>query len=105
MISISEREGVSVEVVDPRTLFPLDLETIIASVAKTNRLVVVHEATRFCGIGAEIASSIGEAAFWELDRPIVRVAASHTPIPFQKELEAGVVPDADDIIAAVRTLL
>ena len=100
-----EREGVSVEVVDPRTLFPLDLETIVASVAKTNRLVVVHEATRFCGFGAEVASSVGEAAFWELDRPIVRVAASHTPIPFQKDLEAGVVPGADDIVAAIRTLL
>ena len=100
-----EREGVSVEVVDPRTLFPLDLAAIAASVAKTNRLVVVHEATRFCGIGAEIASSIGEVAFWDLDRPIARVAAMHTPIPFQKELEAGVVPDADDIVAAIRSLV
>lgn len=99
-----EREGVSVEVVDPRTLYPLDLETICASVAKTNRLVIAHEAVKFGGIGAEIAAQVGEAAFWELDRPIGRVAAMHTPIPYQKELEAMVLPGADDIAAAIRAL-
>jgi len=103
--SVLEREGVDVEVVDPRTLFPLDLDTIVASVAKTNKLVVAHEATRFCGIGAEVAAAVGEQGFWDLDRPIMRVGAAHTPIPYQRDLEASVVPGANDIIAAVRTLL
>ena len=103
--ALFDREGVDVEVVDPRTLFPLDLDTILASVAKTNRLVIAHEATLFCGIGAEVAAAVGAQAFWDLDRPIVRVGAAHTPIPYQKDLEAAVVPGADDIVSAVRTLL
>jgi len=99
-----EADGVSVEVVDPRTLYPLDLETILASVAKTNHAVVAHEAARFCGLGAEIASSISELGFWDLDAPVLRVAAPHHPIPAQRDLEALTLPGAAEIASAVRSL-
>jgi pyruvate/2-oxoglutarate/acetoin dehydrogenase E1 component len=98
------QEGVSVEVLDPRTLYPLDVETIVQSVVKTTRAVVAHEAVRFCGIGAELAATIGEHAFWDLDRPVVRVGAPHWPIPAQKDLEQATLPGAAEIVAAVRGL-
>ncbi|MEI7761409.1 MAG: dehydrogenase E1 component subunit alpha/beta [Thermoleophilia bacterium] len=98
-------EGVSVEVVDPRTLVPLDIETIAASVAKTHRLVVAHEAVQFCGFGAEIAAHVGEHCFWDLDAPIVRVGAPPHPIPYQKDLELATLPGSAEIMTAVRSLL
>jgi pyruvate dehydrogenase E1 component beta subunit len=98
-------EGVDVEVVDPRTLVPLDLETILASVRRTNRLVVAHEAVTFGGFGAEIAARVQEAAFDDLDAPVVRVGAPFTPVPLSPPLEDAHAPRADAIEAAVRALL
>jgi len=97
-------EGVSVEIVDPRTLVPLDTDAIARSVAKTHRLVVVHEAVQFCGFGAEIAAHIAQHCFWDLDAPIVRVGAPFHPIPYQKELELATLPGPAEIAAAVRSL-
>ncbi|MEZ5098925.1 MAG: dehydrogenase E1 component subunit alpha/beta [Thermoleophilia bacterium] len=99
-----EREGISVEVVDPRTISPLDTETIVSSVTKTTRVVIVHEAAQFGGIGGEIAAQIAQHAFWDLDAPIVRLGAPHYPIPYQKDLEQLTLPSANDIVAAVRSL-
>ncbi len=98
-------EGVSLEVVDPRTLVPIDLDAIAASVAKTHRLVVAHEAVLRGGFGAEIASHVAEHCFWELDAPVVRVGAPAHPIPYQKGLELATLPDHAQIAAAVRSLL
>jgi 2-oxoisovalerate dehydrogenase E1 component len=99
-----EAEGVSVEVVDPRTLVPLDTEAIAASVAKTHRLVVAHEAVRFGGFGAEIAAHVAQHCFWELDAPVVRVGAASHPMPYQKDLEAATLPGAAELVAAIRSL-
>jgi pyruvate dehydrogenase E1 component beta subunit len=99
-----EPEGVSIEVVDPRTLVPLDTDTIAESVAKTNRVVVAHEAVQFCGFGSEIAAHIAQHCFWDLDAPVVRVGAPSHPIPYQKDLELATLPGAAEIAAAVRSL-
>jgi pyruvate dehydrogenase E1 component beta subunit len=96
--------GVSVEVVDPRTLVPLDTALIADSVAKTHRLVVAHEAVQFCGFGAEIAAHAAQHCFWDLDAPVVRVGAPAHPIPYQKDLEQATLPGAAEIVAAVRAL-
>lgn len=101
-----EKEGIDVEVVDPRTLVPLDTDTIIQSVKKTSRLVVAHEAVKTSGFGAEIASMIAESeAFDYLDAPIERLGGSHNPIPYNKELEKKTVPQTEDIIEAVKETL
>lgn len=96
------KEGISVEVVDPRTLQPLDGETIIESIKKTHKVVIVHEAVKFAGPGAEIAAMIAEEAFDYLDAPIKRVAAPFTPVPFSPVLEQEYIPSKEKIIAAVR---
>ncbi len=98
-------EGVEVEVVDPRTLVPLDKAAIITSVKKTGRLVVVHEAVKRGGFGGEIASVIAEEAFDHLDAPIKRVAGRNVPIAFNETLVKHAVPSADDIAAAARSLI
>ena len=98
-------EGVSIEVVDPRTLVPLDTETIAQSVAKTNRVVVAHEAVQFGGFGSEIAAHIAQHCFWDLDAPIVRVGAPSHPVPYQKDLELASLPGVAEITAAVRHTL
>ena len=98
-------EGIEVEVIDPRTLVPLDLDTILESVARTHRLVVAHEAVRSGGFGAELAARVQEAAFEELDAPIVRVGAPFTPVPFSPPLEDDYLPGRDDVAAAVRSVL
>ena len=95
-------EGVDVEVIDLRTLQPMDTETIVASVKRTNHCVVVHEAVRFGGLGAEIASQIQEEAFDYLDAPVGRVAAPFSPVPFAPSLEKGYVPSAKRIAEGVR---
>jgi pyruvate/2-oxoglutarate/acetoin dehydrogenase E1 component len=100
-----ESEGVSVEVVDPRTLQPLDLETIIASVRKTERLVVAHEATRFGGLGAEIAATICERCAGDLKSPPARVGGRFAPVAFSEPMESFVLPGKDDIVAAVRQMV
>jgi len=98
-------EGISVEVIDPRTLVPLDKDTLIQSVVKTGRAVVVHEAHRTGGWGAEIASMITEEAFKYLDAPVGRLGAKACPLPFNPTLEAAVVPSVEEIIKAVKATL
>ncbi len=98
-------EGISVEVIDPRTLVPLDTETIINSVKKTGRAVIVHEAHKTAGIGAEIAAQIMENAFEYLDAPVIRLGAKQCPLPFNLGLENAVVPQPEDIYKAVRRTL
>jgi pyruvate dehydrogenase E1 component beta subunit len=98
-------EGIEVEVVDPRTLVPLDLETIVESVSRTHRLVVAHEAVEHGGFGAEIAAQVQAAAFDELDAPIARVGAPFAPIPFSPTLEDVYLPGRDEVVAAVRRVV
>jgi pyruvate/2-oxoglutarate/acetoin dehydrogenase E1 component len=100
---LSQR-GIEAEVIDPRTLLPLDMETILASVRKTHRLVIVHEAVKFCGFGAEIAAQVAEAAFDALEAPPVRVAAPFCPVPFSAPLEEAYLPNAQNIIDAVSSV-
>jgi acetoin:2,6-dichlorophenolindophenol oxidoreductase subunit beta len=95
-------DGISVEVVDPRTLCPLDEEGIIGSVKKTHRLVIVHEEVKFAGSGAEISAMVAEKAFDYLDAPILRVAAPFCPVPFSAPLEQAFIPSEKQIIEAVR---
>jgi pyruvate dehydrogenase E1 component beta subunit len=97
-----ERQGVSCEVIDPRTVRPLDIETIVNSVKKTNRLVVVEESHPFCGVAAEIAAEVQERAFDYLDAPVKRVSGADVPMPYAKNLEQLALPDVPKIIAAVR---
>jgi acetoin:2,6-dichlorophenolindophenol oxidoreductase subunit beta len=97
-------EGISVEVIDPRTLVPLDKETLIRSVAKTNRVVIAYEAHLRSGPGAEISAVLAEEAVEYLDAPIMRVGARNVPLPYSPVLEQFVLPGTEDIISAVRTL-
>lgn len=101
---VLERDGISVEVIDPRTIRPLDEETILASVRKTNRLVIVHEACQTGGFGAEVSAMVMEEAFDWLDAPVLRVAARDVPMPYNDQLESAVIPSQERIIAAVRSL-
>jgi 2-oxoisovalerate dehydrogenase E1 component len=98
-------EGVSVELIDPRTIAPLDTDTIRCSVAKTGRLLVVDETFGPFGVGAEIAAQIADRGFDDLDAPIRRLNGLHTPTPYSPPLEAAVVPDVDAIVRAIRDLL
>ncbi|MCP5151647.1 MAG: pimeloyl-ACP methyl ester esterase BioH [Ectothiorhodospiraceae bacterium] len=99
-----EREGLSVEVVDPRTLRPLDEETILASVRKTGRVLICHEAWTTGGFGAEVAAIISDKAFMDLDAPIRRVCGLDVPMPFHENLERAVIPSQERIVAAIREL-
>lgn len=98
-------EGISIEVVDPRTLLPLDEDTILESVKKTNRLVVVHEEVKFAGSGSEIAAMVAEKGFDYLDAPILRVAAPFTPVPFSAVLETEYIPSEEKIITAIKKVI
>ena len=98
-------DGVDVEVIDLRSLVPLDFETVLESVARTRRAVVAHEAWRFGGFGAELAAELHSELFGELRAPVARVGAASAPIPFSPPLEAAVVPGADAVEAAVRSVL
>ena len=99
-------DGIEIEVLDPRTLSPLDTGTITESVSRTGKVLVVHEAVKNGGIGAEIAASIAESpAFEYLEAPIRRLAGQPVPIPYNKELERCTVPQEDDIVAAARSLV
>lgn len=102
---VLEREGVSVELIDPRTIAPLDTETILTSVRKTGRLLIVDEAFAPFGVGAEVAARVADAGFDDLDAPIRRLNGAHTPTPYSPPLEAAVVPSRDAILGAVRDLL
>jgi pyruvate dehydrogenase E1 component beta subunit len=98
----AEEEGISVEVIDPRTLQPLDESALVASVKKTNRAVVAHEAVTRMGFGAEVTAVLQYQAFDYLDAPIERVGSKFAPLAFAPVMEQFVVPDADDVLAAIR---
>ena len=97
------KDGLSVEVIDPRTLVPLDKDTLIRSVAKTSRVVIAYEGHQRAGAGAEIAAMLAEEAVEYLDGPVMRVAAKNVPLPYSPDLENYVLPDTADIIAAVKS--
>lgn len=98
-------EGISAEVVDLRTISPLDTETVLTSVAKTSRALVVYESHRSLGIGAEVAAVIAEEAFEHLDAPIARLAPPNVPVPFSPPLEDAFIPQVTDVVAAVKRLV
>jgi pyruvate dehydrogenase E1 component beta subunit len=100
-----EREGISAELVDPRTLKPLDVELIGRSVTKTHRLLVVEEGNPMAGMGAEIAQRVSARWFDELDAPVLRVAAKDNPLPYSKQIEAASLPSVPEIVAAVKEVL
>jgi pyruvate/2-oxoglutarate/acetoin dehydrogenase E1 component len=98
-------EGIELEVIDPRTLVPLDIETILRSVERTNRLLVCHEAPTRGGWAAEVATQVIEQAFDALDAPVARVCGADVPVPYSGSLEPVVVPGTDRIVAQVRALV
>ncbi len=98
-------DGIEAEVIDLRSLVPLDRDAVLASVARTHRLLVVHEAIRRGGFGAEIAAMVAEESFDDLDAPPRRLAGRETPIPYARHLEQGVVPQVDDIVRAAKELV
>lgn len=100
-----EKEGIDAEVIDPRTLRPLDTDTIIESVMKTNRAVIVEEGWPFCGVGAQIVDTIQQEAFDFLDAPVLRVTGADTPMPYAKNLEHLCAPDKERVSDAVRRVL
>lgn len=97
-----EKEGISCEVIDPRTIRPLDINTIVESVKKTNRVVIAEESHPFCGVAAEIASEIMERAFDYLDAPVKRVSGVDVPMPYAKNLEDAAIPKVEQLVAAVK---
>jgi 2-oxoisovalerate dehydrogenase E1 component beta subunit len=99
-----EERGVSAEVVDLRTVYPMDEETVLSSIEKTSRAIVLSESYRFVGIGAEVAATIAEKAFQHLDAPVVRLSPPNVPVPFSPPLEDAFLPSVDDIIAQVDQL-
>ncbi len=98
------KDGISCEVIDPRTIRPLDINTIVASVKKTNRVVIAEESHPFASVGAEISAEITEQAFDYLDAPVKRVSGVDVPMPYAKNLEQLAIPDVAEIIAAVRAV-
>ena len=100
--ALLQDEGISVELIDPRTLVPFDKETVLASVRKTSRLVIVTEDVRTCGAAAEVAAMVAEDGLYFLDAPIRRVCVPDTPIPFAPVMEAAVIPQQADIVKAIR---
>lgn len=102
---VLEKEGISVEVVDPRTLTPLDKQAIVKSVRKTGRLIVVSEDCKTAGVSAEIAAVVAEEALDYLDAPIKRLAEPDTPIPFSPSLEQYVIPNEKAIVKAVKEVI
>lgn len=99
------KEGVSVEVLDPRTLVPLDKEAIVASVKKTGRVITVEDCHKTCGIGAELSAMVMEEAFDYLDAPVVRLASPDVPVPFTPPLQSAFMLNEDDIVKAVKKLV
>jgi len=100
-----EKDGFSIEVIDPRTIAPLDTDTVLASVHKTGRLLIVDETFQPCGVGAEIAAQVTDKGFDDLDAPIRRLNGVHTPTPYSPPLEAAIVPNVNTIEQALRDLL
>ncbi len=99
-----EKSGISLEIVDLRTLMPLDKETVFDSVKKTNKVIVLYEATRSGGVGAEISALITEDVFNYLDGPIIRISAPDTPVPYSPPMEEYYLPQVEDVIGAVKKL-
>ena len=103
---VADEDGISVEVVDPRTLRPLDVDTIAKSVKKTGRLLVVHEAVKTAGWAGEVMASVSETPSWDyLDAPMRRLTGKDVPIPYNRHLEAAAVPQVDDIVREVRAIV
>ena len=98
-------EGISIEIIDPRTVSPLDTETILRSVAKTGRVLVVDEAFQPCSVASEIAAQIADAGFDDLDAPVKRLNGAFTPTPYAPTLEKAIVPQVEDVVKAIRALL
>ena len=103
--TLESEHGVSAEIIDVRSLVPLDTKTLLDSVSRTGRLVTVEENPRLCGWGAELASIVAEEAFWDLEGPIVRVTTPHIPLPSADALEDAVMPSAEDIVDNVIRLV
>jgi 2-oxoisovalerate dehydrogenase E1 component beta subunit len=99
-----ERDGISIEIVDLRTLIPWDRAAVLESVGKCSKVLVLHEDTRTGGFGGEIAATIAEEAFEDLDAPIRRLAAPDTPVPFSPPLEKAFIPQVDDVADALQEL-
>jgi 2-oxoisovalerate dehydrogenase E1 component len=99
-----QKEGISVELIDLRTIVPLDMETILASVRKTGKVLIVHEAAKTCGFGAELSARIVEEAFMDLDAPVQRLGGKDCPVPYCKDLEDAVLPQKKDLEEAIRAL-
>jgi acetoin:2,6-dichlorophenolindophenol oxidoreductase subunit beta len=100
-----EAEGIGVEIIDPRTVVPLDMATISKSVGKTGRLIIAHEGYTRCGIGAEIAARVAEEALYSLEKPIRRVCGRNVPVPFAPVLENYVIPGTAELVSAVKEML
>jgi pyruvate dehydrogenase E1 component beta subunit len=99
------KEGIEIEVLDPRTLLPLDFEALVNSIKKTSRLLIVHEACKTGGIGGEIAAIAAKEAFGYLDAPIERICAPDIPVPFSPALECHYIPQKEDIVTTVKRML
>jgi len=99
------QEGISAEVIDMRCLVPLDMDTIISSVEKTTRMLIVEEDNLTCGWGAEVSARVGELAFYSLDAPITRIAAPDTPVPYSPALEQVYVPGVEQIAQTAQKLI
>jgi 2-oxoisovalerate dehydrogenase E1 component beta subunit len=104
-LDAAEELDESIEVIDLRTLCPLDRDAILASARKTGKVLVAHEATQSCGVGAEVASLVSEHAFEDLDAPVRRLTTPDVPIPFSPPLEQAVLPQPEQIKEAIRELL
>src|SRR3954470_12455416 len=102
--AVAERDGTSVEIVDLRTITPWDRQAVLDSVAKTSKVIVLHEDTHTSGFGAEVAATIAEEAFESLDAPVTRLTAPDTPVPFAPPLEKEFLPQVDDVVAAIDKL-
>jgi pyruvate dehydrogenase E1 component beta subunit len=99
------KDGIELEVIDPRSLYPLDKNTLYASVKKTHKVLVITEENKRGGYGGELSAMISEELFDDLDAPIVRIGALDTPIPFSPQLESYVIPNAMDIVNAIKKML
>jgi pyruvate/2-oxoglutarate/acetoin dehydrogenase E1 component len=102
---VLQQEGIDVELIDPRTVLPLDHETILQSVAKTGRLLVIDEAALHCGVSAEIAARIADEGFDLLDAPIRRLGGAFCPTPYSPSLEREMIPSVATILQSIRTLM
>ena len=101
---VESEDGLSVEIIDLRTIIPWDKEAVLTSVAKTSKVVVLHEDTHTGGFGAEIAATIADEAFETLDAPVRRITAPDAPVPFSPPLEKAFIPQVDDVVAGIREL-